>query len=71
VISAIEQAQRLCEQIRSLAIAVGDQTLSVTISLGIAQYNIKNEDWQTFLSRADRALYQAKSKGRDQWVVDE
>ena len=71
VISATEQAQRLCEQVRSLAVTVGDQTLSVTISLGIAQYNILKEDWQTFLSRADRALYQAKSNGRDQWVVDE
>lgn len=69
--SAVEQAQRLCEQIRSLSIPIDDQTLSVTISIGIAQYKIQKEDWQAFLSRADRALYQAKSNGRDQWVVDE
>lgn len=71
VTSAVEQAQRLCEQARSLAITVGDQILSVTISLGIAQYKVKKEDWQAFLSRADRALYQAKNNGRDQWIVDE
>jgi len=69
--SAIEQAQRLCEQARALAITVGDQTISVTISLGIAQYKIEKEDWQAFLSRADRALYQAKNNGRDQWAIDE
>jgi len=69
--AATEQAQRLCEQMRSLSIPVGDQTVSVTISLGIAQYRVQKEDWQTLLSRADRALYQAKHNGRDQWSIDE
>ncbi len=69
--AATEQAQRLCEQIRGLSITVGDQTFSVTISIGVAQYKIHKEDWQTFLTRADGALYQAKNNGRDQWVVHE
>ena len=69
--AASEQAQRLCEQVRSLSIPVGDQTVSLTVSLGIAQYRVQKEDWQTLLSRADRALYQAKHNGRDQWFVDE
>ncbi len=69
--AAVEQAQRLCEQVRSLSITIGEQTLSVTISIGVAQYKREKEDWQSFLSRADRALYQAKDNGRDQWVVDE
>jgi diguanylate cyclase (GGDEF)-like protein len=69
--SAAEQAQRLCEQVRSLSIPVDDQSLSVTISIGVAQYKIEKEDWQIFLSRADRALYQAKNNGRDQWFADE
>lgn len=69
--AASEQAQRLYEKVRSLSIAVENQTISVTVSSGIAQYNIGKEDWQAFLSRADRALYKAKNNGRDQWVVDE
>jgi diguanylate cyclase (GGDEF)-like protein len=69
--AAIEQAQRLCEQVRALSIMVGEQALSITISLGIAQYKIRREDWQGFLNRADRALYQAKDNGRDQWAVSE
>ena len=43
----------------------------MTISIGIAQYKIHQEDWQTLLARADAALYQAKNNGRDQWVVSE
>jgi len=69
--AATEQAQRLCEKVRAMSIVVGDQTLSVTISIGVAQYRIEKEDWQAFLSRADRALYQAKHDGRDQWAVDQ
>jgi diguanylate cyclase (GGDEF)-like protein len=69
--AASEQAQRLCEKVRSLSVSVGDQTLSITISIGIAQYKIEKEDWQSFLSRADRAMYRAKNNGRDQWAVDE
>jgi len=69
--AAVDQAQRLCEKVRSLSIAVGEQTLSVTISIGVSQYMIEKEDWQTLLTRADRALYQAKNNGRNQWIVDE
>jgi len=64
-------AQRLCERMRSLSIPVGDQSLSVTISIGVAQYKIEKEDRQSFLRRADRALYQAKNNGRVQWTADE
>jgi diguanylate cyclase (GGDEF)-like protein len=69
--AASEQAARLCRQLRSLLINTGDQELVVTVSIGIAQYKIRNEDWQTLINRADAALYQAKNKGRNQWVVAE
>jgi diguanylate cyclase (GGDEF)-like protein len=69
--SASEYAARLCDQVRSLAIPVADQILSITVSIGIAQYKIQQEDWQAFLSRADNALGRAKDQGRDQWVVSE
>ena len=69
--AATEQAQRLCEKVRAFSMTVGEKALSVTISIGIAQYKIEKEDWQSFLSRADRAMYHAKNNGRDQWAVDE
>jgi diguanylate cyclase (GGDEF)-like protein len=69
--AAVEQAGRLCEQIRLSPIQIGDKEISVTVSMGIAQYKIHKEDWQTLINRADIALYQAKNNGRDQWVVSE
>lgn len=71
VIAATEQAERLCRYVRSLVIQAGEHNISLTISLGVAQYKIRREDWQIFLNRADRALYEAKNNGRDQWVVAE
>jgi diguanylate cyclase (GGDEF)-like protein len=69
--AAMEQAERLCEQVRALSITVEDLTLSVTISVGIAQHKIHREDWQQFLNRVDHALNQAKTRGRDRCVVSE
>jgi diguanylate cyclase (GGDEF)-like protein len=67
--AASEQAERLCKHVRSLLIKSGDQEIGVTISIGIAQYQIHKEDWEAFLNRADAALYQAKNNGRNQWAV--
>lgn len=69
--AACEQAERLCNHIRSLVIQSGENAVHLTISVGIAQYKIHKEDWQSLLSRADAALYKAKSNGRNQWVVAE
>ena len=71
VSAALEQAQRLCEQIRALSIHVGELSLSITVSIGVAQHKIRREDWQEFLDRADRALGHAKTDGRDRCVVSE
>jgi diguanylate cyclase (GGDEF)-like protein len=69
--AASEQAARLCRHLHSLLINTGEQELVVTVSIGIAQYKIKSEDWQTLLNRADAALYKAKNTGRNRWVVAE
>ncbi len=69
--AATEQAQRLCKHVRSLLIKSGEKEIALTISIGIAQYKIHQEDWEVLLSRADAALYQAKNNGRDQWAVSE
>ena len=69
--AAMEQAERLCRHVQSLLIKSGEKEIALTVSIGIAQYKIHKEDWEAFLSRADAALYQAKSNGRDQWAVFE
>ncbi len=65
---AAEQAARLCSLIREAEFDVGKKT-HLTISIGVAEYRIGEENWQKFLSRADMALYEAKNKGRDRWEV--
>jgi diguanylate cyclase (GGDEF)-like protein len=68
--SAIKLADRLLQVTRAMSIALeNDQSVSLTISIGIAQYRIGKENWDDVLRRADKALYRAKSNGRDQWTV--
>jgi len=69
--SAAEQAERLCQKIRAMQIEANEHVLSVTISIGIAQFRVGQETWEGFLHRADEALYQAKADGRDRWVIAE
>jgi diguanylate cyclase (GGDEF)-like protein len=69
--AATEQAERLCKHVRSLLIKAGEHEVAATVSIGIAQYKIHNEDWEGLLNRADAALYKAKHNGRDQWVAAE
>lgn len=69
--AAVEQAARLCEQIRSSPIQIAEKEITVTVSIGIAQYKLHKEDWQSLLNRADAALYKAKDNGRDRWFVSE
>ena len=67
--AASEQAERLCEQVRSTPIISGKHVIHMTISIGIAQYRIGHENWEQLLNRADQALYQAKQNGRDRWAA--
>jgi len=69
--AAAEQASRLCKDIRNTKIEANNNVLSVTVSVGIAQFRVGKENWEGFLNRADEALYQAKNNGRDRWAVAE
>lgn len=52
------------DRLRATPILVGDLTLRVTMSAGIAQRE-EDDSFDRLYSRADRALYQAKSAGRN------
>lgn len=65
----IQQAQQLAQKIRR-RVEQHKVILPVTMSFGVAQYVI-GEDADRLLSRADKALYQAKEQGRNQVVVAE
>lgn len=69
--AAAEQAGRLCKYVQSLVIPCDENEIVLTLSIGIAQYKVQKEDWRSFLNRADRALYEAKHRGRNRWMVSE
>ncbi len=58
-------AERVLGRIRSLLVSTtNDETLSVTVSIGLAEIQ-DDDDEKTWLDRADRCLYAAKEGGRD------
>ena len=69
--AASDQAMRLCKRIREHGMDLKDDPVHMTVSIGIAEYQIGSESWDKLLSRADAALYQAKNKGRDGWAIAE
>lgn len=70
--AAQEQASRLCNHIRNLQVEAAKQKLiSMTVSIGVAQFKNGREDWEQFLHRADTAMYAAKNGGRDRWMAAE
>jgi diguanylate cyclase (GGDEF)-like protein len=63
--AAFAIVERLREAVAETRIATGEgQTVSVTISIGLAQYS--DQEVHRLLRDADRALYVAKDQGRNQ-----
>jgi diguanylate cyclase (GGDEF)-like protein len=65
-------AERIREQIGSSLIAVrGDSAVHVTVSIGLTNAREDDRDIADVIERGDRALYVAKSSGRNRVVADE
>ena len=63
---ALITAERLRTEIANLNIACADglESVSVTVSVGVAQFR-RGESSKSLLARCDQSLYQAKLKGRN------
>jgi predicted signal transduction protein with EAL and GGDEF domain len=61
--AAISAAKIISELKESLNI--GEQSLRVTVSIGISTYPDNGEDAETLIKNADTAMYHAKQSGRD------
>lgn len=61
-------AERLRYTIETHPIIHDNNTIMVTISLGIAAADSAYMTYQSWLEKADQALYQAKEQGRNQFV---
>lgn len=64
---AFTLAERLRSTIATTSFCTDTQTISVTVSIGVAQLN-KDETIEKVIARADAALYHAKNTGRNRVV---
>jgi diguanylate cyclase (GGDEF)-like protein len=69
----VHQATKSAERIRK-AVKEGltdyeNNTLKVTVSIGVAVIQSTDNNENDLIKRADDALYSAKGKGRDQVVI--
>jgi diguanylate cyclase (GGDEF)-like protein len=60
----LAMAERLRDEISRMTVVTEGSVLSLTISLGVAELQ-HDEDLEGLISRADRAMYQAKAAGRN------
>jgi two-component system cell cycle response regulator len=67
---AVEVAENLRLRLQELVIPIAHQTISLTCSFGVSQRQ-EDETIDDLLRRADVALYQAKTSGRNRVVVAE
>lgn len=61
---AMDLARMIADTIRETGIRYGRDNIRTTISVGVTEYR-DGEDLSTIITRADNALYSAKSNGRD------
>jgi diguanylate cyclase (GGDEF)-like protein/PAS domain S-box-containing protein len=63
-------AERIRKSVEAAEIQAGGTSLSVTLSLGIAEIDLDaDKSIETIIRRADQALYKAKQKGRNHTVI--
>ncbi len=64
----VEAGVRIGEEIRQKVEEMDNGVCPVTVSVGVAQYDLG--DYRATIRRADKALYYAKATGRNRVVVD-
>lgn len=69
MIEAASVAEAIRTTLKQQPIIVGEHLIPVTVSIGIALADVRTADLDTLLSTADRALYAAKTNGRDRTAI--
>jgi diguanylate cyclase (GGDEF)-like protein len=62
-------AERLRERIESLIIQTEFYNINTTVSIGVCHLNAGSMGMESLFSRADKALYEAKTSGRNQVIL--
>ena len=61
-------AERIRETIQNHTFDFNGKKINVTVSIGITSVGV-NDSYESLISRADEALYEAKKNGRNQVCV--
>jgi diguanylate cyclase len=70
--TSADGAMRIAEKLRRRVAATAMHSvkpISLTISIGVAQLDADSKDYFDWLDQADRALYQAKQRGRNRSIL--
>jgi diguanylate cyclase (GGDEF)-like protein len=62
-------AERLRETVAGAPLVVDGASIAMTVSVGVAALDARDEKWEDVLQRADEALYHAKQHGRNRVSV--
>jgi len=62
-------AKRILEAVKDISLAWNRQTIQTTVSIGISQILSTDENINDVSSRADSALYESKTEGKDRYKV--
>ncbi len=74
--TSVEALGRIGEKIRQAVSAVpivlgkGTESMTITVSVGVAAFRVETDTAETLIARADSALYRAKEAGRNRVEVD-
>ncbi|AKE62722.1 GGDEF/response regulator receiver domain protein [Microcystis aeruginosa NIES-2549] len=58
-------ARRICQVINQLNLEIDRQKVRVTASIGVATFSPQDNNLETVIERADRAMFAAKNQGRN------
>jgi len=67
--NAVILAERLRKAIESISIIDDENTIKVTISIGMADFTAATDTIDSWTKKADNALYQSKENGRNQFTI--
>lgn len=69
VMDVVKLAEKLVKELASKPIYISGRPLSISTSLGIAQYPEHGNDCDTLLRNADIAMYSAKKSGKNRYAL--
>ena len=69
VTAALVVAERIRQNVQANSLAIGKDSLTVTISVGVAEATVRTAGVEHVLRNADQAMYQSKRNGRNRVTV--